>query len=165
MLLLIILGGNMSSRLFNEVRVKRGLAYFIKTDFDLYQDVGSYSIRAGVDKNKVLETLEVIVMELRRVKKYGVSPSELKRAQDYFQGTMLLSLEDPSLLASWYAKQALFSLERITPAQRIKRVKKVKAREIQELANYFFQKNKVNLALIGPFQNSKPFLRVLENKV
>ncbi|MCF7906772.1 insulinase family protein [Patescibacteria group bacterium] len=165
MLLLIILGGNMSSRLFNEVRVKRGLAYFVKADLDLYQDVGSYSIRAGVDKNKVLETLEVIATELHRVKKYGVSSSELKRAQDYFQGTMLLSLEDPSLLASWYAKQALFSLEKITPAQRIKKIKKVKAEEIQDLANHFFQKSKINLALIGPFQNPKPFLRVLENKV
>jgi predicted Zn-dependent peptidase len=164
-LLLIILGGNMSSRLFNQVRVQRGLAYFIKTDLDSYQDVGSYSIRAGVDKNKVLETLKVIVAELNKLKKYGVKSSELKRAQDYFQGTMFLSLEDSSLLASWYAKQTLFSLEKITPAQRIQRIKKVKAEEIKSLANLLFQKNKINLALIGPFQNSNPFLRVLKNEV
>ena len=78
LLLSIILGGNMSSRLFGEVRVKRGLAYFIRTDLNPYQDVGSYVIRAGVDKDKVSSTLKVILAELKKMKKYGVSQEELK---------------------------------------------------------------------------------------
>jgi len=165
LLLSIILGGNMSSRLFGEIRVKRGLAYFVKTDLNSYQDVGSYAIRAGVDKEKVSSTLKVILEELNKIKKYGVSREELKRAKDYFQGVMLLSLEDSSVLSSWYARQGLFLRQMITPQQRLKRVKMVKVGDIKILANRLFRKNSFNLAVIGPFKSSIPFLRVLEEGI
>jgi len=165
LLLSIILGGNMSSRLFEEVRDKRGLAYFIKTDLNPYQDVGSYTIRAGVDKEKVSSTLEVILSELRKMKEYGVSQEELKRAKDYFQGIMLLSLENSSTLSSWYARQALFLKEMITPQQKLKRVKMVKIEDIKSLANNLFKKNSFSLSVIGPFKNSTPFLRVLKEGI
>ncbi len=165
LLLSIILGGNMSSRLFEEVRDKRGLAYFIKTDLNPYQDVGSYTIRAGVDKEKVSSTLKVILSELKKMKEYGVSQEELKRAKDYFQGVMLLSLEDSSVLSSWYARQGLFLKQMTTPQQRLKRVKIVKTEDIKSLANRLFRKNSLNLAVIGPFKNSAPFLRVLEEGI
>ncbi|MCD6442281.1 insulinase family protein [bacterium] len=161
LLLSIILGGNMSSRLFGEVRVKRGLAYFIKTELNPYQDVGSYTIRAGVDKEKVSLTLKVILGELKKIKKYGVSKEELKRAKDYFQGVMLLSLEDSSTLSSWYAKQSLFLKQIITPQQKLERIKMVRIEDIKSLANRLFKKNSFNLAVIGPFKSSAPFLRVL----
>ena len=164
-LLSIILGGNMSSRLFGEVRVKRGLAYFVKTELNPYQDVGSYTIRAGVDKEKVPLTLKVILAELKKIKKYGVSKEELKRAKDYFQGVMLLSLEDSSTLSSWYARQSLFLKQIITPQQRLKRVKAVKTEDIKSLANRLFKKNSFNLAVIGPFKSSSPFLRVLREGI
>jgi len=165
LLLSIILGGNMSSRLFSEIRVKRGLAYFVKTELNPYQDVGSYIIRAGVDKEKVSLTLRVILSELRKIKKYGISKEELKRAKDYFQGVMLLSLEDSSVLSSWYARQGLFLKQMTTPQQRLKRVKIVKTEDIKSLANRLFRKNSLNLAVIGPFKNSAPFLRVLEEGI
>jgi len=165
LLLSIILGGNMSSRLFGEVRVKRGLAYFIKTELNPYKDVGSYAIRAGVDKEKVSLTLKVILEELKKIKKCGVSKEELKRAKDYFQGVMLLSLEDSSTLSSWYARQSLFLKQIITPKQKLNRVKMVKIEDIKRLANRLFKKNSFNLAIIGPFKNSAPFLRVLEERI
>jgi len=165
LLLSIILGGNMSSRLFGEVRVKRGLAYFIKTDLNPYQDVGSYVIRAGVDKDKVFSTLKVILAELNKMKKYGVSQEELKRAKDYFQGIMLLSLEGSSTLSSWYARQGLFLKETITPQQKLKRIKMVKVEDIKNLANNLFKKNSFSLSMIGPFERPDPFLRVLGEEI
>lgn len=165
LLLSIILGGNMSSRLFGEIRVKRGLAYFIRADLNSYQDVGSYVIQAGVDKEKVPETLKVILAELDKIKRNGVSEGELKRAKDYFQGVMLLSLEDSSDLGAFYARQGLFLKKIITPQERLKRVRMVKATDVKHLANRLFQKNSFNLAIIGPFKNSIPFLRVLREGI
>jgi len=160
-LLSIILGGNMSSRLFKEIRVKRGLAYFIKTELNLYQDVGSYSIRLGADREKVSLVLKLILDELKKVKKYGVSREELKRAKDYFHGVMLLSLEDSSTLSSWYAKQSLFLGQIITPQQKLKKIKMVKTEDVKSLANCLFKKNSFNLAVIGPFKSSASFSRIL----
>jgi len=164
-LLSIILGGNMSSRLFGEIRVKRGLAYFVKAELNPYQDVGSYTIRAGVDKGKVSQTLKVILRELKKIKKYGVSKEELKRAKDYFHGIMLLSLEDSSTLSSWYARQSLFSKQIITPQQKLRRIKMVRTEDVKNLANRLFKKNTFNLAVIGPFKRSAPFLRVLQEGI
>ncbi len=165
LLLSIILGGNMSSRLFGEVRVKRGLAYSIKTDLNSYQDIGSYAICAGVDKEKVSQTLKVILRELKRMKEHGVSQEELKRAKDYFQGVMLLSLENSLTLSSWYARQGLFSKEIITPQQRLKRIKAVRTEDIEILANSLFKKNSFSLSIIGPFKHLTQFLRVLEEGI
>ena len=165
LLLLIILGGNMSSRLFTEVRVKRGLVYFIKADASIYQDIGNYVIRAGVDKDKALETLKVILNEIKKIKEKVVTNEELARAKDYFQGTMKLSLEDSANIAGWHAKQLLLTNQIISPQEKLRRVRKVNQQDIQRVVNYLFVKQGLKLALIGPFKNKKPFLRVLKKGV
>ncbi len=164
-LLAIILGGNMSSRLFTEVRVKRGLAYFIRAGIDIYQDTGNYLIRAGVDKTKAIEAIKVILDELKKIKKDGVTDEELRRAKDYIKGTFNLSLEGSSNLASWYGKQALLIGKILSPREKLARIKKVSRSDIQKVVDYFFAKQGLNLALIGPFRHNKPFLRVLEKGV
>src|SRR4029077_10414165 len=83
-LLSIILGGNMSSRLFNEVREKRGLAYAISSGSKSLDDTGVFMIRAGVDNKKIVSSVEVILKELAKVRKSGVTKDEFKRAKDYF---------------------------------------------------------------------------------
>ncbi len=164
-LLLVILGGNMSSRLFIEVREKRGLAYDVGAYLNKYQDVGNYVIRAGVDKNKVGETIEVILSELEKIKKNGVTKEEILRAKDYLEGRMKISFEDSSALASWYGNQSLFADSIISPAQKLKKIRKVTQGQIQEAALDLFRSKKYKMALIGPFKEIKPLLRILEKRV
>lgn len=164
-LLLIILGGNMSSRLFSEIRVKRGLAYFIKAGSEAYADIGSYRISAGVDKKKALETIRVILDELQTIQKYGVSEEELKRAKDYFKGTLKLSLEDSASLVSWYADQVLLGKRILSPLEKLQRMQRVKKSDIRKVARAVLKSRTVYLALIGPFKNKKPFLRLLEKGI
>jgi predicted Zn-dependent peptidase len=161
-LLSLILGGSMSSRLFTEVRVKRGLAYFINSDLSPYQETGSLVIRAGLDRERIIEALGVIIDELRKLKKYGVSQDELFRAKDYFEGKLLLSLEDSINVASWYGKSKLLLSKIISPEEKIKKIKAVKKEDIQRIACKLLQKKALNLAIIGPFKNRQSFLQVLE---
>ncbi|MBL7142004.1 insulinase family protein [Patescibacteria group bacterium] len=164
-LLSIILGGNMSSRLFTEIRVKRGLAYSVKTGLGTYQDTGNYVIQAGVDKEKVLETIKVILDELKKIKENGATKEELVRAKDYIEGTMRISLEDSASLAGWYGRQVLLTKKVFSPAERLKRIRRVTQAEIQKLAQDLFSRQGLNLALIGPFKNRRPLLRILEKNI
>ncbi|MDA2922354.1 insulinase family protein [Patescibacteria group bacterium AH-259-L07] len=164
-LLLIILGGNMSSRLFSEVRVKRGLAYFVKADAGAYSDIGSYSIRAGVDKDKTREAVAVILDELKKVRKYGVSEEELKRAKDYFKGTIKLSLEDSANLVSWYANQVLLGKKILSPTEKLRKIQHVEKGDISKVARAVLKPQTMCLALIGPFKNKKPFLHLLQKSI
>ena len=164
-LLSIILGGNMSSRLFTEVRVKRGLAYSVRAGLDKYQDIGNYIIRAGVDKEKVSETIKVILNELNKIKKNGVTKEELSRAKDYVEGIMKISLEDSAGLATWYGHQALLIGKIISPAQRLKKLRKVTQKQVQRVAQEIFCKQGLTLALIGPFRSKQSLLRILEKSI
>ena len=160
-LLAIILGGNMSSRLFTEIRVKRGLAYFVKMELNPYQDTGYYAIRAGVDQEKITEALSVILDEIKKIREGGVTPEELNRAKDYIEGTLKLSLEDSAALAGWYGKQKLLIGKTLSPQEKLDKIKKVTLSDIQRVANFLFKNQNLNLALIGPFKENKPFLQIL----
>ena len=149
-LLSIILGGNMSSRLFTEVRVKRGLAYFIKTDLNVYQDTGNFVIRAGVDGERVVEAIKVILEELRKIRDQGVDDEELNRAKNFYEGKLSLNLEDSAEVAAWYAKQEMLIGKILTPEAKIAKIKKVQLKDIQAVAKEIIQPKALNLALIGP---------------
>ncbi len=162
-LLCIILGGNMSSRLFTEVRVKRGLAYAINTDLNIYQDTGNYGIFAGVDKNKIMEATEIMLKELRKIKKDGVTEEEVIRAKDYVEGSIRLNLEDSANLAKWYAKQLLMIGRIFTPKERLEEMRKVRREDIQNVAQELFRN--ISISLIGPFKDKNVFLRLLEKTI
>ncbi|MDD4996341.1 MAG: pitrilysin family protein [Patescibacteria group bacterium] len=162
-LLLVILGGNMSSRLFTEVRVKRGLAYAINADFDIYQDIGNYGIFAGVDKNKTQEAVEVILKELKKIKDKGVTKEELIRAKDYIEGSTGLYLEDSANLAGWYAKQILLTGKIFTPKEKLAKMRKVQRKDIQNVAQDIFKN--INISLIGPIKDKNIFLRLLKKEI
>jgi predicted Zn-dependent peptidase len=146
----IILGGYMSSRLFSEIRVKRGLAYFIKTSLNIYQDTGNFVVLAGIDEIKIKEVIKLILEELNKIKKNGVTEEELERAKNYYEGKLSLDLEDSAEIAAWYGKQKLLKNKILTPEEKIIKIKKVKAEEIQKVANDILKINNLNIALIGP---------------
>ena len=149
-LLSIILGGNMSSRLFSEVREKRGLAYSIGSSFKSLDDTGVFMIRAGVDNRKIEDALDLIIKVLRKVTLKGVSHDELKRAKDYFSGQFLLGLEDTMDHMIWLGA-GLMSRDKINTAQGVvSKIKAVSLEDIQRVAKEILNLKGLNISLIGP---------------
>lgn len=149
-LLLTILGGSMSSRLFMEVREKRGLAYMIRAGSSGFRDTGVSYIQAGLDPKRLKEAVEVIKLELKKIIEIPVLKQELSDSQNYICGRLALSMEDSSAQAEWYAKQCLFYSDLKTPEQVMKKIKSVTARDIQRVAKQVLRWEEVRLAVIGP---------------
>ncbi|OGW82166.1 MAG: hypothetical protein A3G33_10590 [Omnitrophica bacterium RIFCSPLOWO2_12_FULL_44_17] len=149
-LLNIILGANMSSRLFEEIRERRGLAYDIKSGASFLNDTGALLISAGVEPEKTPVSIRVIMKELGKLKHKKVPVEELDRAKEYFLGQLTIGLEDTLDQALWAGDRVLYggsipTLEEIKDA-----VKRATGEDIQRLAGKIFQTSKVRLALIGP---------------
>jgi len=158
-LLSIILGGNMSSRLFVSVREKRGLCYFVRCSPNFYQDTGNLMIQSGLDKGRLDEALTVIQKELIKIKNKGVTVKELRDAKEFLRGKIVLALEDSSNLAEFFAKQELLLGTMMTPEQKMKKYAAVKLGDIRAVAREIFQQPKANLAVIGPFTDEKDFIK------
>lgn len=161
-LLAIILGGNMSSRLFVRVREKEGLAYSVHASRSSYTDTGAFYIQAGVDRQRTQHAVTVILEELARVKRDGVTTEELAHAKDYIRGKLTISLEDSEEIASYIARQELLTGIIKTPQQYLAEFRRVKRSDIQRVARAIFKPSKLNLAVIGPFKNAKEFQQLLE---
>lgn len=152
-LLHIILGANMSSRLFREVREERGLAYEIGTSLKFFQDSGAFIVHAGIDNRRVSEALEIILRQLKEIKDKEVNAEELNRAKEYYIGQLMLALEDTADYMLWLGENFI-SLNRFLYAiEVIQRVRKVKADDLKHLANKILQNRNLNLALIGPLKD------------
>ncbi|MDD4908197.1 MAG: pitrilysin family protein [Candidatus Omnitrophica bacterium] len=154
-LLHIILGGNMSSRLFNEVREKKGLAYEIGTGIARLHDSGAFIVHAGIDNHKVKPALEVILRELERVKEKLVTEDEFRRAREFYTGQLTLALEDTMDHMLWVGESMIALDKTYTLEDIINQVNEVTRQDIQRLARQIFNKNKVNLALIGPLKEQE----------
>lgn len=151
----VILGGNMSSRLFNEVREKRGLAYSIGSGVKLLKDTGAFIIRGGVHNEKVVEAVDVILSELAKVSEKGITADELKRAKDYLIGQTLLSLEDTAEHMFWLGEAVVATDKFETFKDAIKKVQKVTAADVRRVAKKLFSPNCFNLSVVGPLQESQ----------
>ncbi|MCM8779108.1 MAG: insulinase family protein [Candidatus Omnitrophica bacterium] len=162
-LLHIILGANMSSRLFEEVREKRGLAYEIGTHLKKFQDTGAFIINAGVEHKKVIEAIKVIIEELRKIKKNPVKKSEFRRAKEYFTGQFLLSLEETMDHMLWLGENVTMLDKIYLPQEILDELNKTKIEDIQLLANSLFKTSDLNLALIGPISDKER--REIENNL
>ncbi|MCX7778877.1 MAG: insulinase family protein [Patescibacteria group bacterium] len=158
-----LFGGNMSSRLFQEVRVKRGLAYSVGCSGISFYETGLLTIEAGIDPKKVAETLEVIVEEIRKIKKEGPSEREVEQTKDYLIRKIKLNLEDSQTMAGWYGHQALYLRKIETPEEKFRKIKKVTKEQIKKLGQRIFNQNFISLALVGPLQEEKSFLEILKN--
>lgn len=154
-LLHIILGANMSSRLFNEVREKRGLAYEIGTGVKRYHDTGAFLVHAGIDNHKVAPCLELIFKELGKVKNKLVSVDEFRRAKEFYLGQLMLALEDTMEYMLWMG-ESMACLDKVyTLKDVIKEVNKVNIEELRLVANQVFRRERINLALIGPLEKER----------
>lgn len=157
-----VLGGIMSSRLFIEIREKRGLAYYIRTLPEDYTDTGYLVTHAGIDNKRVFEAIEIILKEYRNLKTKKVAIAELNKVKDNMKGRLDLSLETSDAWASFAGSQELLKGEILTPAQEREMIDKVTQNDILEVAQEIFQPSKLNLTLIGPFRDKKPFVGLLK---
>jgi predicted Zn-dependent peptidase len=158
-LLSSILGGTMSSRLFIEVREKRGLCYNVRATVDAYEDVGVLTVRAGLDASRLSLAMKVIVSELHKIAKKGVTPAELKMAKDHVKGATTLRLEDSSNLAEFFARQELFGDKVETAEERLKRFAAVKISDVQRVAREIINFRRVSIAAIGPYKTDADLLK------
>jgi len=161
-LLGIILGGSMSSRLFINIRERKGLCYFIRSTPNIYEDTGNLFIQAGLDKKRIFQALELIWQELKNLKNKGVKSKELKKAKEFLKGKMILSMEDSSQLASYYTKQLVLTGKLESPEEKVKKIEKVKVKDIKRIARKIIKKNRLNLAIIGPFKNKVRFEKFID---
>ena len=149
-LLHVLLGANMSSRLFREVREKRGLVYEIGTQIKRFYDTGAFVIYAGCDTGKVTDTVQTIMTELLRIRQTPVSRAELRRAKDYYAGQLQMGLEDTVDHMLWMGEQAV-TVGRIARVDiLLSHVVKVTERDIQRVARHLFVTPKIHLAIVGP---------------
>ena len=161
-LLSVILGGNMSSRLFMSVREKQGLAYYIRTSSEKNSDTGSLVTQAGVDNKNVEKAIVSILKEYKSLKTKKITEKELQKAKEYIKGTFFLSLESSDAQASFYAGQEILTQKILSPKEYIKKIDTVTVSDIQEVAIDIFQLEKLNLALIGPFKDKNRFNKLLQ---
>ena len=161
-ILSVVLGGNMSSRLFISVREKKGLAYYIHTSAETYKDVGYLVAQSGVNNEKCLEAIKIILDEFKKVKEEKISAEEIKRAKDYLKGQAIISLESSNSMASFFAGQELSTGKILTPKEKFAKIDAVTADDLQRVARDIFVNNKLNLALIGPFKDKKGFEKILK---
>jgi predicted Zn-dependent peptidase len=154
-LLHVILGANMSSRLFEEVREKKGLAYEIGTQLKRFQDTGAFLVHAGVDNRKIDQTIQVIFQELEKTKIELASQDEFKRAKEFYLGQLALALEDTLDHMLWLGESVLMQ-DKVQAFSRVTReVNKVRREDLRKAAQYIFQQEKINLSLIGPLKSQE----------
>ncbi len=161
-LLNTILGENMSSRLFQTVREKHGLAYSIYSSPSFFEDTGDLVISAGLDTDKLEKALKLISRELKQLAEKLVSPGELRRARDYVLGQLDMSLESTEPQMMWMGEHWLGYGKIPTPDEVKKRLGEVRASEIRAVAREFFRPERLNLALVSPLKKSPALKTVLK---
>ncbi len=158
-----IMGATMSSRLFTEVREKRGLCYYISSDIADFRDTGFWGVAAGVDIKKTDEALKVIIAEFEKIVAKKVSSEELLRAKENLKGHLYLGLEESMNVAQFLAEQEMFLGKILDPDKIVVEIEKVSKEDIQKLAKEIFVPEKLNLAIIGPFdKEEKKFEKIIK---
>lgn len=161
-LLSIVLGGNMSSRLFVRLREQEGLCYSIRTGVECYQGTGLFAVQAGLDQKRLPLAISLIREELEKISAKGLGADELNRAKEYIKGRFILALEDSASQAEWVGKQWFLEDSRETPHHYLSRLQTVDVRFVQKTARELISFKKATLALIGPFKKSDIWLRLLK---
>ncbi|PIR83576.1 hypothetical protein COU18_02735 [Candidatus Kaiserbacteria bacterium CG10_big_fil_rev_8_21_14_0_10_51_14] len=156
-----ILGSGMSSRLFTEVREKRGLAYSVHAWAEKYPDTGYFVAQAGVEHAKLEKAVQTILAEFKKIKKQKVSPAEMNKAKSYMKGTMTLALETSDRVAE-NAATSIINLGRVRSLEEIiKGIDKVTAEDVERVARDIFRTSGLNLAIIGPHVHKEKFFPLL----
>lgn len=156
-----ILGGGMSSRLFIEVRERRGLAYHVSTYTESRHDVGYLTSYAGVQNTNLEKTVQVIMDEYRKIASEKVDKEELKRAKECLKGHLAMGLEGSDDVVEYLVTQETIRGEIVLPKEKAKMIDRVTAEDVLRVAQGIFVNKKLNLAVVGPNLKGKRLEKIL----
>lgn len=156
-----IMGSGMSSRLFQEIREERGLAYTVDSYPNQLSDTGAWVIYSGVDPDNIDDTIRAIVAELKKLRDEKVPEAELEKAKKYNKGRMLLSLEDTRSVASWAGGQELLLDRILTVEEVVHLIDAVTVDQIHELSQEMFKPENLRLSVVGPYKDQDDRFREL----
>lgn len=157
-----ILGEGMSSRLFLQVRERRGLAYHIGADFEFYKDTGAFTVEAGLKLEKIEDALKVILAELERVTVEKVTEEELKKAKEMIRGRLSIKSESTNFLAEYFGVKFVLDRKIETFKEYLKNIDEVSREDLQDVAKEFFQSQKYNLQIIAPIKSAGKIEKVFK---
>ncbi len=158
----VILGGNMSSRMFSEIREKRGLAYYVHTNVEAYSDCGYIETSVGVEHKNVNLAIQTILGEYKKISIEKVGEKELKKAKEYIKGTAVMHLESSDAVASFFITQEIKRKKIMTQEEIFDKIDKVTPNDIVRVAKNIFVDSKLNLAIIGPHKNKAELQALLK---
>lgn len=157
-----ILGGGMTSRLFREVRERRGLAYAVAASASSMADYGSLGVHAGVAPAKAVDALGVIMDEMEKLGAVAIDDDEIERVRGHYEGSMLLGLEDSYAVASRNGRSVLQRGYIRTPEESLALVEKVTKEDVQRVAAAVIRSDALRLSVVGPFDSTDAFVSMLE---
>jgi len=150
-----LLGGGMSSRLFQNIRERQGLAYAVFSELNPYRDTGCLAIYAGTSQESARKVVESIVNEFRELKQQAVSEEELRRAKDHLKGSLMLSLESTASRMTNLARQEMYFGRFFTLDELVESIEAVTASDVQRIAQTFFDPKQIALTVLGNLENFK----------
>lgn len=150
-----VLGGGMSSRLFQTIREERGMAYSIYSDLSPYRDTGTLCVYAGTSAGKALDVVNLVLAEFRSLKESPLSEEELKRAKDQLKGNILLGLESSNSRMANLARQEMYFHKFFSVEELIARIDAVDAAKVQAMAQRLFDPDKIAVTLLGRLNGIK----------
>ncbi|MHB8507775.1 MAG: M16 family metallopeptidase [Candidatus Dormibacteria bacterium] len=156
-----VLGEGMSSRLFLEVREKRGLCYDIHSWASKLADTGSAGVYVGCEPKRALEAVKAVREELQKICDEPVGEAELTKAREYYKGRLLLHLEGTSSMATWLAGQELLTGSIMEVSEIVDEVDRITAADITRVARATYSEQALQMAAIGPFKAEEPLLELL----
>jgi predicted Zn-dependent peptidase len=160
-LLAVVLGGGMSSRLFTEVRERRGLAYYVHAANGSYTDAGTFYTGAGVDVDRIDEAISTIVAELRKIATEPLPGDELEKARGYAKGRFVLRLESPQALIQFGLRREVLENETEEPDDVLRELDAVTADDVERVARDLLDGKRLYLAVVGPFDDPERFEKLL----
>jgi predicted Zn-dependent peptidase len=144
-----VLGAGMSSRLFQNIREKQGLAYAVYSELNLFSDTGCFSVYAGTAAETAKKVVESVINEFRELKQNLIGEDELRRAKDHLKGSLMLSLESTSSRMSNLARQELYFDKFMTLDEMLENIEEVRRDDVQKIARQFFTTDTIALAMLG----------------
>jgi predicted Zn-dependent peptidase len=160
-LLSVVFGEGMSSRLFLELRERRGLCYDVHSYVSHFLDAGSFSIYAGVDPGNARETVAALMEELARLRD-GVSEEELTKAKELSKGRLLLRMEDTRSVSGWLGGQEILTGRVRTADEVVEILDAIQPADLARVVSNLLQTDQLNLAVVGPFRSDKQFAALLK---
>lgn len=156
-----VLGGSMSSRLFQRVREELGAAYYVRAGSDLYFDHGYLGISAGIDNGRILQVTEAILGVVREFLKSPVGEKELEMAKEHFIGNMMMDIETSDQLASFYGGSEIVNGHALTAEETVRKIRGVTSSHVSKLAREIFRNDRLNLAAITPYEDKEKLQNIL----